>query len=209
LDVIEICLTSADECSPDWKFRQYSKATLSVEEAILEINQRFRDHGVGFQFENGEIIRVDSKFLHQEAIRPALHLLAEKEYAGPNAEFLLAHEHYRHGRFKEAIVAAAKSFESVLKVISSRRHWKISGSATAKNLLDAAFKDGKFMPSYLQSEFTALRSSLESGVPTVRNNVAGHGQGENIVGVPEYLVAYVLQITASSIILLIKADAGG
>lgn len=205
LDVIELALLLTIDLQHDWNFKNYSQPTMTADEAVEETNSRFREHGIGFQFEGGEIVRVDSQFLHQEAVRPALGLLNQKSYEGANQEFLTAHEHYRHGRFKEAIAEAAKALESTLKVIGMRRNWPIKNTDTAKTLISVLF-DENLVPSYLQSEFTALRTTLESGVPTVRNKVAGHGQGANPTLVPDYLASYVLHLTASTIVFLIKAD---
>lgn len=55
---------------------------------------------------------------------------------------------------------------------------------------------------------SGLRSLLESGVPTVRNRLSGHGQGEKPTEVPNYVAAYVLHMTASAIVFLGKAEEG-
>jgi hypothetical protein len=47
---------------------------------------------------------------------------------------------------------------------------------------------------------------LESAVPTVRNRLGGHGQGREVVDVPAYLVAYVLHMTAATIVFLAEAE---
>lgn len=53
----------------------------------------------------------------------------------------------------------------------------------------------------------AVRSLLESGVPTIRNKLGGHGQGTDSIVVPEYFARYALNLTASSILLVAEADA--
>ena len=58
----------------------------------------------------------------------------------------------------------------------------------------------------MQSHFTALKSTLASGVPTARNRQAGHGQGPTIIVVPDYMAAYALHLTASNILFLTKAN---
>ena len=120
-------------------------------------------------------------------------------------EFLKAHEHYRHGNAKEALNECLKAFESLMKIICKKRKWVISGNATAKQLIETCLNKG-LIPSFWQSHFTALRSLLESGVPTGRNKVSGHGQGDNTDEVPNYLVAYMLHMTASTIVFLAEAD---
>src|SRR5207245_2713496 len=54
------------------------------EEAVAELNARFLEHGIGYRYESQEIIRVDSEFLHAEAVKPALVLLRDKDYQGAN-----------------------------------------------------------------------------------------------------------------------------
>ncbi|MNP72955.1 hypothetical protein D3C76_1696000 [compost metagenome] len=53
---------------------------------------------------------------------------------------------------------------------------------------------------------TSLKSMLESGIPTGRNNLGGHGQGSEIIEVPDYLVAYMLHMTASTLVFMINAE---
>ena len=63
------------------------KASERADDAINELNTRFREHGIGFQFVEGEIVRVDSELIHSEAVKPALRLLNEKNYHGAQQEF--------------------------------------------------------------------------------------------------------------------------
>jgi AbiJ N-terminal domain 4 len=178
---------------------------ISPDEAVAELNKRFLEHGLGYQFESNEIIRVDSKFIHSEVVKPALRVLADDIYKGANDEFLKAHEHYRHGRYKECLNECLKSFESTMKAICTKRSWTYSDKDTAKKLIDICLQE-KLIPDYLQSQFTSLRSSLESGIPTLRNRTSGHGQGSEISEVPSYLASYLLHLTATTILLLTDAE---
>jgi hypothetical protein len=175
----------------------------TVKAVVHELNARFAEHGLGYQYEGREIIRTDSKLLHQEAVRPALALLNEKNFAGAQQEFLTAFEHHRHGREKDALTWALKALESTLKVICGKRKWPDGGQA--KDLLDTVFGRGLIEPIW-QSEFAGLRSVLESGVPTARNRRGAHGQGATVVTVPGYLAAFVLHQTAAAIVFLVEAD---
>ena len=62
-------------------------------------------------------------------------------------------------------------------------------------------------PSDLQSQFGALRSVLESGVPTIRNRAGGHGAGVKRREVPRHLASYTLHLTAAAILFLAEAEA--
>lgn len=73
----------------------YAPERKQYEDVIAELNYRLREHAVGYQFEKGEIIRVDSQYIHAEAVKPALALLHNASFAGASEQFLQAHEHYR------------------------------------------------------------------------------------------------------------------
>lgn len=186
--------------------RSESYDCMHPDEAIDKLNNRFREHSVGYQYESGQIIRVDSQFIHSEAVRPTLKFLSDPMYKGANEEFLNAHQHYRKHRYKECLNDCLKAFESCIKGICKKRGWHYDvKNDTAKKLIQIVF-DHELIPTYLQCHFSALKSTLESGLPTVRNREAGHGQGPEKIDVPEYLAAYALHLTASNILLLTKAD---
>lgn len=205
LDVIELSFKVINRMTRNWDYLHRNDADHSADNAIEELNTRFREHGVGYEFTNGEIIRVDSRLLHAEAVKPALIFLREPEYKGAQAEFLTAHEHYRHGRRKEALTECLKALESAMKAICSKRGWTHDPNATANVLVKTLF-DNNLIPSFWSAHFAALRSTLETGVPTARNRLGGHGQGITIVEVPEFLVGYVLHLTASAILFLASAE---
>ena len=98
-----------------------------------------------------------------------------------------------------------KAFESCLKVICQKRGWSYRQNDSANRLISIVF-DNELIPPLMQSHFSGLRSALESGVPTVRNNWTGHGQGVEEITVPGYIASYILHLTASNILLLAKAD---
>lgn len=176
-----------------------------AKEIVEEVNHRFREHGFGYLFESDRILRIDDEYVHHETVKPALRLLNDKKYPGAQEEFLKAHEHYRNGRMAEALNEALKAFESTLKVIAQKRKWTIKDRPTAKNLLDAAFEN-ELVPEFWRGHFAGIRSTLESGVPTARNRLSGHGQGNDPQEVPEHIAAYVLHSTAAAIVLFVQSD---
>ena len=206
LDVVELCFKIINAYIPDNHGYKYNTdRKLEAEEAVSELNGRFKEHGVGFQFESNELIRLDSDFMHAEAVKPTLMVLREDDFKGANEEFLLAHEHYRHGRHKECLVDALKAFESSMKAICKMRGWTTQPNDTAKALISTCLTNG-LIPPYLESQIGSLRSLLESGIPTVRNKLGGHGQGTDPTTVPEYLARYALNLTATSILFLVEAN---
>jgi len=205
LDAIEIAFHAINTITRDFQYLNRRKFNEIADEAIKELNDRFREHGVGYQYADGEIIRIDSELLHQEAVKPALSVLRRKEFVGAQEEFLKAHEHYRHGNYKEALNECLKCFESVMKTICDMRQWTYARTATAQQLLQVCFDNG-LVPSFWQSHFSSFKSMLESGVPTARNKLGGHGQGTSPIIVPQHLVAYMLHMTASVVLFLSEAE---
>lgn len=84
LDVIELCFNSINN-----KYRYYSsKDPLN---AVDELNSRFKMHGIGYEFIDNQIIRIDHELTHQEIIKPTLGFLRdEQHFSGANEEFLKA-----------------------------------------------------------------------------------------------------------------------
>jgi AbiJ N-terminal domain 4 len=183
---------------------QESRVKQTPDAGIAELNERFLEHGIGYQYAEGVMIRIDSQYLHSEVVQPALSLLMDSKFKGPADEFLGAHEHYRHGRYEECISEALKAFESVLKAICDRKKWTYSVGATAKPLLDIVFREG-LIPADFQSHVGSLRATLEAGLPTLRNRAGGHGQGDIVRQVPPYYAAYALHLSATNIVFLIEA----
>lgn len=208
VDMIELSFKAINTVArqPDYAYRRFDDVDKIADNAISEVNLRFKEHGVGYEFVNNEIVKIDSQLIHSEVVKPALRLLNQKYYQGPQEEFLKAHEHYRHGRNKEALNDCLKSFESTMKAICNKRQWYYdSDKDTAKNLIDICFKNG-LIPLYWQQNLNSLRSSLEGSIPTGRNRTSGHGQGSTPTTIPDYLTAYMLHMTASTILFMITAE---
>lgn len=184
--------------------RDVAQITQDPDDAIEELNHRFLEHGIGYQYSDGILTRLDSQFLHAETIKPALSLLNTARFDGPADEFIRAFDHYRHGRNKEAIAEALKAFESTMKAICAARKWPHPPTATAKQLMEVIFDKG-LVPPMLDSHFTNLRAAMESGLPTVRNKTSGHGQGPTPVELPPHFAAYSLHLMASNIVFLVEA----
>lgn len=206
LDLIELSFRYIDRVvrkEGQWRWER-SGITEPPDEAIAELNARFLEHSLGYQYAGGDIIRVDSAYVHAEIVLPALTLLGHENFRGAEDEFLRAHEHYREGRRKEAVAEAAKAFESTLKTICDRRQWEYPAGATAKPLLDIVIQNG-LLPAELGTHFAGLRSALEAGLPTIRNRTSGHGQGAEPVDLPVHLAAFALHLAAANIVFAVES----
>lgn len=205
IDVVELSFKYIDRIIRD-DYQRYSYKTnpnIKPDDAILELNERFKEEGVGFSFEGGEIIRIDSTYIHSEVTKPTISLLWDKKFLGANEEYLKAHEHYRHGRNKECLTECLKAFESTLKIVCKEKGWTFKPTDTSKKLIQICFQNG-LVPSFTQNQFTSLQNLLESGIPTIRNKLGGHGQGQVPQKVDDEMTRYGLNLTGTNIIFLIE-----
>jgi hypothetical protein len=118
LDAIELTMRASQR---GWR----DEGTLRPVKAQHTLNIRLREAAVGYQFDGGEIIRVDSQLIHAEVVKPAIRYLSDPVFRGANDEFMEAHKNYRSGDYKACLVEALKSFESTMKVICQARGWAI------------------------------------------------------------------------------------
>lgn len=203
IDTIEISFRAISKFeiflngTPD-SVRNYTK-----EQAIEDLNTRFKENAIGYKFESGIIIRADNELLHQEITKPVLSYLTHPNFQTINEEYLKAHEHFRHGNYKECLNECLKSFETTLKIICSQKKLGYNQKDTSSKLIQIVF-DNNFIPVYLQTKMKSLRSLLESGIPTIRNRNSGHGQGTTPITVDDSLASFCLNLTGSTIKFLLE-----
>ena len=158
LDVIEICFKTIDNFIRDNNNYSYNaEPKIIADEAITELNERFKENGIGFCFESGQIIKMDSLLAHNEITKPTLKLLWNETFKNANEEYLKAHEHYRHGRKKECLNECLKAFESTMKIICNHKGWNFNSKDTSKKLIQICL-DNNLVPKYLQNQFTSLQN---------------------------------------------------
>ncbi|EMD0831191.1 hypothetical protein VP018_003063 [Morganella morganii] len=204
LDIIEILFIILNENNEEIiKNRNLNCLINHYKMLISTLNQLFRESGFGYQFEENQLIRVDSKILHSEVVKPAIYLLSSNDYyKGANEEYLLAHEHYRHKRYRDCLIYCGNSFESMLKAIHEMNEWEYDKQKDAASKLIARCFEKQLIPLYIQSQFTSLRSIIDSGVPTIRNKMGSHGKGTEEKEVTEELASYMLHLTATNLLFL-------
>lgn len=212
LDAVQVIAFMIEKYTRNYNYQGQSDADKYAVNAVAQINRRMKENGFGYQYGDGVMRRVDSEYLHAEAVIPAIRLLNRTDFSGPQAEFLSAHDHFRKGKNKEAMNDALKAFESTMKVICIKRKWTFANNkpevskATASYLINLCLDSG-LIPEYSKSMFTGLRTLLNDGVPTVRNQDSAHGQGSSVRDVPDRIAAYCLHMTAAGIVLLCESDA--
>lgn len=176
-------------------------ALMLSQNAIAEINGRFKQHGVGYQFENGRIIRVDSQFIHAEIIKPALALIRGELFSKVNQDFLTAHRHYRTGEHKDAVTSANRAFETMLKVICDAQGWTYGTGDRATELISKVRSNGLFRINFDKS-FDTYIAMMKSGLPAVRNDAGGHGEGLTSAKVTAEIAQFAINMTATNLVFL-------
>lgn len=208
IDYIELAFRVANNIAKNEQYKhsiqRYSFDNTN-KNAIDELNFRFDEHSLGYQFVEGQIIRRDNTFTHSEIIKPSFEILSRKRFKGASSEFHKAHEHYRNEKYHEALNECLKAFESTMRIICDKQKWNVKNTATASTLIKVCFENN-LIPSFWESKFTSLRTLLESGVPTARNKLSGHGAGAEEKEIPRYIVEYALNMTASTILFLVQAE---
>ena len=206
LDLVELTFYYIDKIARnfDSKDRKTRGILVTASDAIQELNERFRRACVGYRFENGKIIHINSELIHSEVVKPALQYLHSPGFEGPCDEFMSAYAHYREGQMKDAITDANNAFESTLKTICDQRCWQYSQGSRSSDLLKIV-RDNGLLPNYLDNSFDQLLATLKSGLPKVRNEEGAHGQGATPREAPDYVAAYALHLSAAKILFLIEA----
>ena len=184
------------------KWYPYPGIKKVIGSAIVELNYRFKQHQLGYEFTNGEIIRIDNGLIHSEYIKPVLCLLHSPGFEGAEQEFVKAFERLRQRDNKNAIIEAEKAFESVLKTICSKCGYPFDPERDTAKKLISILKDNNYFPTYMEDHLNTIAKALENGAPTMRNRTSGHGQGEDVVNIPDNYVDYVIGLVAVNILFL-------
>jgi hypothetical protein len=205
LDCTELIAVGMDRVTREYSSHEREKwETGDVDELLQEIDYRFRRAGVGYQLAGTKVVRVDSQIIHSEVVKPALSLLRTPGYEGAQQEFLDAFKHLKDGNYREAIADASNAFESAMRAVCEKKGWTYPANPRASDLIKILKSNGLF-PDYLGRSFDQLIATLASGLPSVRDSSAAHGQGATIVEVPEHVAAYSLHLAAAKIVLIVSA----
>ena len=200
LDLMDYTFTVIISSSPFAKIKGKEK----INSAIKELNYRFKQHSLGYEFINGKLIEKNNEQIHREIIKPALYLLHNRVFQGAEQEYFQAFDCFKEKNNKDAILNAIKAFESVLKIICKEMGYQYDNDKDSVKKLLQHLSDNKFYPEYLESHLAGIRTTLESGAPTLRNKSAGHGQGAEVIDVTDEYVEYALNLVATNIVFLVK-----
>jgi hypothetical protein len=205
LDGVELSLQNIETVMVNSDFRVLYRPSATPNDVIAQFNARLLEAAIGYQYISGEIIRIDSQYLHSEVVLPVLQLLSDPRFESANSEYRSAHEAYRHGDLEHCLVDCGKALDSVLKIIGRKRGWKFNDTDSASKLIQAAVEDG-FLEAFSQTSFNHLKGLIESSTPALRNKMAAHGAGVSPRMIPQHLAAFQLHQTAAVILYLAQQD---
>ena len=137
-------------------------------------------------------------------MKPTLKLLFEEGFEGAEDEIRNVYERRRKGDNKNAILEAGKAFESTMKIICDKQGYAYDKNKDTVQKLITILENNGFYPSYKNAHLTSIRTTLETGLPVVRNKVAGHGQGNQIITIPDEYTDYALHLAATNILFLVR-----
>lgn len=186
-------------------FTYYYNPSVNIDRVIAEVNGRFIQNGYGMQIEGNNLIPMSSTLIHNSAVRPAIVLMVDDNYDVALSEFMDAVEHYKDGKWADAVANAAKAFESVLKQIYVVHNFPPLKKMQASAMITDLGTKG-FFPSYSVSGLNHLIGTLTDGLPTLRNNAGGHGAGVNPLQLDVHFGRYALNLTATNILFLIECS---
>ena len=183
--------------------RKYIFSSLAAQ-AVEELNSRFRQHRIGYELGDNGFTRIDSQFMHEKIVKPALNLLTDPDYSNAQEEFLKAYENYQAGDHKTALTECSNSLESVLKIICAKQEWDCD-KKNASDLIRKAIDSG-LVPRPWKKHISELPNFL-AAVSKARNQFSAHGQGtEEAAPITPHMIAYALHMTAASILFLAEAE---
>jgi len=175
-----------------------------LKNTIIEINDSFNIHKIGYEIVENKIIRKDSMYLHKEVIKEALFLLKDKKFNNAFVEFEKALENHTLKYDKEAITYSNAAFESTMKIILN----KTTGDATQliSDLLKCEINSKRLIPNYYTSFLEDFKKILQA-VPITRNEKGkglSHGSGTEESKVDPSFAELALHMTGTLIVFLIR-----
>jgi len=172
-------------------------------EIIVSLNKILYKHSLGYQIDiiKDQIIRVDSTHVYEETIQNVFLLLSNIQFKNVDDEYRKAYEELKDGNYEGVLVEANKAFESTMKIICDLKEYGLPKKHNASALI-AHLRSNSFIENFQDEKFNGLAKTLQSPSIT-RNNQGGHGQGRKKRELSVMYAEYALQVTASSILLLI------
>lgn len=159
------------------------------EQCRKKVNEILDLHDCPWTIADGEFFKLDSDFLGIRLAAEAHDVLAANRFAGAANEYAKARQELALHDVKDAIIQAGKSFESTMQIMTGMKH------SNADGLIRTMLKQGYFddLPETIRQGFA---EQVMKTLPFLRNKLAGHGQGAQIIEVPHAYGVMAVQLAA-------------
>lgn len=155
-----------------------------------DVNEAMVDFECPWRLCDGRFFQIDADFFHAEIVQKGEDMLREKGFEGAHDEFREAREDLSDGKTKDAILKAFKSFESTLKTTLNQQ----IGDVTE---LLRLFREAGFLDDIPEAQAKAICKQVLASIATLRNTLAGHGQGNAVLEVPHHYAVLTIHLAAS------------
>lgn len=162
-----------------------------------DMNEALLDDGFHWILCDGYFMKLDSEWMETNVLCQVHDHLGRGNYDGALEEFREARSYLAADDFKAAIHSAGKSFESLLKAIQGRE------DGNARQLVDG-LKGTHFYDDFPSALLKGFGDSVLMTLPFIRNNLSGHGQGNDVVVVPRSIAELSVNLAGTCILFLIK-----
>lgn len=162
-----------------------------------DLNEALQDEGGHWILCDGYFLKLDSRWMEDYVLSQAHEFLGKGKFDGALDELREARNYLTAGEGKAATHAAAKSMESLLKALLG------SEDGTAKILIDG-LKETDFFAELPEPLVRGFGDNVLMALPFLRNKLAGHGQGKEVVAVPHSFAELSVNLAGAFILFLIK-----
>lgn len=164
------------------------------------VNAVFASSQCPWLIADSRVFRIDLNFVSAEILAPAFAELTAERYRGALDELASASGAFTAGDYKASILAAAQSFESVAKSVLDVKTG--NASQLVRQLRDTTlFSD---LPAEVAASFP---ESVFMPLAFLRNKLAGHGQGVDVIEVPLRYAELAIHLAAVYDLFLVRAVA--
>ena len=166
-------------------------------ECHAELNNVLRAHLFPWQLVDNRFQKIESAYFQEEVLAPACMLLTAGDFPGPQQELLEAQNELSAGDGAQAIQLAHRALESTMKCVLGVDRQK--PGELLRNLIDSEL---------IEDYHTGFLKALEQliyGLTKERSEPGrAHGQGKDIVEVPNSLAALVVHLCASIMLFIMQ-----
>jgi hypothetical protein len=166
-------------------------------ECQRDLNDAMQDNGFHWIFCDGYFLKLDSKWMQDNVLGQAHELLGRGAYDGTLDELREARSYLAADDFKAAKHTAGKSMESLLKAILGLEE------GNARKLIDG-LKTTNFYDEFPDPLVPGFGDNVLMALPFIRNKLAGHGQGSDVVIVPRSVAELSVNLAGTFLLFLIK-----